>query len=67
MLIGSLQALAQGLPGAQMNLAKIGMFIGAAGLTKMAIGLTVGAECQLFILSIGIALLVARNEPMKPG
>ena len=67
LLVGSLQALAQGLSGTQMNLANIGMVIGEAGLTKTAIGLTVGAESQIFILSIGVSLLVARNRPMKSG
>jgi DNA-binding winged helix-turn-helix (wHTH) protein len=61
MLVGSLQALAQGLSGTQMNLAKIGMVFGETGLTGTAIGLTIGAECQIFILSIGVSLLVARN------
>jgi DNA-binding winged helix-turn-helix (wHTH) protein len=67
MLVGSLQALAQGLSGTQMNLANIGMLIGEAGLTRTAIGLTVGAESQIFILSIGLSILVARIRPMKAG
>lgn len=65
MLVGSLQALANGLSGTQMNLANIGILIGEAGLTRTAIVLTVGAESQIFILSIGMSLLVARNRPMK--
>lgn len=67
LLVGSLQALSQGLFGMQMNLANIGRVIGEAGLTSTAIGLTVGAECLIFILSIGLGLLVARNRPMKAG
>jgi len=67
LLVGSLQALARGLSGTQMNLANIGMVIGEAGLTRTAIGLTVGAESQIFILSIGLSILVARNPPMKAG
>lgn len=62
LLVGSLQAVAQGLSGTQMNLAKIGMVIGEAGLTRTAIGLTVGAESAIFILSIGVSLLIARNQ-----
>lgn len=62
LLVGSLQALAQGLSGTQMNLANIGMVIGEAGLTRRAIWLTVGAESQIFILSIGVVLLVARID-----
>lgn len=67
LLVGSLQALAEGLSGTQMNLANIGKVIGEAGLSRKAIGLTVGAESQIFILSIGVSLLVGRNRPMKPG
>lgn len=67
LLVGSLQALAQGLSGTQMDLANIGRVIGEAGLTSTAIGLTVGAECLIFILSIGSGLLVARNRQMKAG
>jgi DNA-binding winged helix-turn-helix (wHTH) protein len=67
LLVGSLQALSQGLSGTQLNLANIGMVVGEAGLTSKAIGLTVGAESQIFILSIGVSLLVARHPPIKPG
>ncbi|AMK24653.1 transcriptional regulator [Sphingobium sp. SJ10-10] len=67
LLVGSLQALAQGLSGTQLNLTNIGMVIGEAGLTRTAIGLTVGGESQIFILSIGVSLLVARDRTMKPG
>lgn len=67
LLVGSFQALAEGLSGTQMNLANIGKVIGEAGLTKTAIWLTVGAESQIFILSIGVSLLVARNRPVKLG
>ena len=67
LLVGSLQALAQGLSGTQMNLSNIGMVVGEAGLTRTAIGLTVGAESQIFILSIGLSILIARNRPMKAG
>jgi DNA-binding winged helix-turn-helix (wHTH) protein len=67
LLVGSLQALAQGLPGTQMNLANIGVAIGEAGLTRTAIGLTVGVESQIFILSIGFSILVARNRASKAG
>lgn len=66
LLAGSLHAVAQGLSGTQLNLAKIGMVIGEAGLTRTAIGLTVGAESAIFILTIGVSLLVARNRPKKP-
>jgi DNA-binding winged helix-turn-helix (wHTH) protein len=67
LLVGSLQALTQGLSGTQMNIANIGMVMGEAGLTRTAVGLTVGAESEIFILSIGVSLLVARNRPIKPG
>lgn len=67
LLVGSLQALAQGLSGTKMNLSNIGMVIGEAGLTRKATGLTVGAESQIFILSIGLSILAARNRPMKAG
>ncbi len=66
LLAGSLQAVTQGLSGTQMNLANIGAMIGEAGLTRAAIGLTVAAESLVFILSIGVGLLVARNGPLKP-
>ncbi|WP_194953805.1 winged helix-turn-helix domain-containing protein [Sphingopyxis solisilvae] len=65
LLAGSLQALAQGLTGTQLHLAKIGIVIGEDGLTRTAIGLTVAAECQIFILSIGTGLLAVRNRAMK--
>lgn len=67
MLVGSLQALAQGLSGTQMNLTNIGLLIGEPGLTRTAIWLTVGAESLIFILSIGLGILVARNRPMTAG
>ncbi|WP_293699605.1 MULTISPECIES: winged helix-turn-helix domain-containing protein [unclassified Sphingopyxis] len=67
LLAGSLQALAQGLTGTQLNLAKIGMETGEPRLTRTAIGLTVAAESQIFILSIGAGLLAVRNWPMKPA
>lgn len=67
LLVGSLQALAQGLSGTQMNLDNIGAVIGEAGLTRAAIGLTVGAECLIFILSIGLSILVARDRPAIAG
>lgn len=63
MLVGSLQALAQGLSGTQIKVANIGMVIGEAGLTRTVSGFTVGAECLIFILSIGLSILVARNRP----
>lgn len=66
LLAGSLQAVEQGLSGTQLSLANIGMVIGEAGLTRTVIGLTVGVECQIFILSIGASLLAVRNRPMKP-
>ncbi|WP_420144575.1 winged helix-turn-helix domain-containing protein [Sphingobium sp.] len=66
LLVGSLQALTQGLSGTQMNLADIGILIGETGLTRKAILLTICEESQLFILSIGISLFVARNRSMKP-
>jgi DNA-binding winged helix-turn-helix (wHTH) protein len=62
LLVGSLQALAQGFSGTQMNLANIGVVIGEAGLTRTAIGLTVGAESEIIILSIGVSLLLARDR-----
>lgn len=65
LLAGSLQALEQGLAGTQLSLAKIGMVIGEAGLTRTAIGLTVAAESQIFILSIGAGLLAVRDRPRK--
>lgn len=65
LLAGSLQALAQGLTGTQLHLAKIGIVIGEDGLTKTAIGLTVGAESLIFILSIGAGLLAVRNRTIK--
>ena len=67
LLAGSLQALEQGLVGNQLSLAKIGMLVGEAGLTRTAIGLTVGVETQIFILSIGASLLALRNRPMTPA
>lgn len=66
LLVGSLQALTQGLSGTQMNLANIGIVIGETGLTRKAILFTIFGESQLFILSIGISLFVARNRSMKP-
>ena len=66
LLAGSLQALEQNLAGTQISLAKIGMVIGEAGLTRTVIGLTVAAESLIFILSIGAGLLAVRNRPMKP-
>lgn len=66
LLAGSLQALEQSLAGTQLSLAKIGMVIGEPGLTRTAIGLTVAAESQIFILSIGAGLLAVRNRPSKP-
>ncbi|MDO9367780.1 MAG: winged helix-turn-helix domain-containing protein [Sphingopyxis sp.] len=67
LLAGSLQALEHGLSGTQLNPAKIGIVIGEAGLTRTAIGVTVGAESLIFILSIGAGLLAVRNRPIKPG
>ena len=67
LLVGSLQALTQGLSGTQMNLANIGTVIGEAGLTRTAFGLTLAAESEIFILSIGVSLLFARNRPIKFG
>lgn len=67
LLAGSLQAVEQGLSGAQLSSARVGMVMGEPSLTRAAIGLTVGAECQIFILSIGAGLLAARDRPMKPA
>lgn len=67
LLAGSLQALEQGLAGTQLSLAQIGMVIGEPGLTGTATGLTVGAESQIFILSIGASLIAVRDRPMKPA
>lgn len=67
LLAGSLQAVADGLTGTQLNLAAIGVVIGEDGLTRTVIGLTVGAECLIFILSIGAGLLAVRNWRMEPA
>lgn len=67
LLAGSLQALDQGLSGTQLSVAEIGMLFGEAGLTRTVVGITVGAESQIFILAIGAGLLAARNRPIKPG
>ncbi|RYD45607.1 MAG: transcriptional regulator [Sphingomonadales bacterium] len=67
LLAGSLQAVADGLTGTQLNLAAIGVVIGEDGLTRTVIGLTVGAECLIFILSIGAGLLAVRNWPTEPA
>lgn len=67
LLVGSLQAVAQGLSGTQINLANIGIVLGEAGLTRAAMWLTVSAESQIFILSIGISLMSARNRPLRSG
>ncbi|WP_338424371.1 winged helix-turn-helix domain-containing protein [Sphingopyxis kveilinensis] len=67
LLAGSLQALERDLAGTQLSLENIGIVIGEAGLTTTAIGLTVAAETQIFILSIGASLLGVRNRPAKPA
>lgn len=67
LLAGSLQALEQGLSGTQLNVAKIGVMIGEAGLTRTVVWLTVGAESQIFILTVGAGLLAVRNPPIKCG
>jgi DNA-binding winged helix-turn-helix (wHTH) protein len=67
LLVGSLQALTQGLSGTQINLANIGLAIGEPGLTGTVIALTVCAESQILILSIGLSILIARDRPMTPG
>jgi DNA-binding winged helix-turn-helix (wHTH) protein len=66
LLAGSLQAVAQGLSGTQLSLANIGSMIGETGLTRTAIGLTVGAESLTFVLSIGAGLLAVRDRTLKP-
>lgn len=64
LLAGSLQALEQGLPGTQLDVAKIGRLIGDSGLTSIVLGLTVTMESQIFILAITAGLLVMRNRPI---
>ncbi len=67
LLAGSLFALEQGLSGTQLDLARIANMMGQATLTRTAAALTLAAECQIFILSIGIALLVVRDRPRRGG
>lgn len=62
LLAGSLHALEQGLPGAQLNLAKVGGLIGTTGFAPFAQGVTAVAEAAVFVLAQSAGLLALRRR-----
>lgn len=62
LLAGSLQTLEENLLGLKLAMVNVGNLLGEQGLTRRALALTVILESQIFILSIGGALLALRNR-----
>jgi DNA-binding winged helix-turn-helix (wHTH) protein len=65
LLAGSLHALEQGLPGAQLDLERVGALIGTTGFAPFAQGITAVAEAAVFVIAQGAGLLaLRRRHPM---
>lgn len=62
LLAGSLHALEQGLPGAQLSLARVGGLIGTSGFAPFAQGITAVAEAAVFVLAQSAGLLALRRR-----
>jgi DNA-binding winged helix-turn-helix (wHTH) protein len=67
LLAGSLRALEEGLPGARLDVARIGALLGDAGLTPAALRITTIAESLVFVAGIGAGLLALRSRHPEFG
>ncbi len=62
LLAGSLHALEQGLPGAQLSVGKVGRLLGQSGFTPTMRAVTAVAEAAVFVCAMAAALLALRRR-----